>query len=453
MKENTNKPENPLTPRRDFLKGSAALIGSTLLGASLPFTADAFRTETFPSDALLSAKEPLKIALIGCGSRGAGAAVNALSTKENIILVAMADVFRDKLDETYATLLRVENIKGAIQVPEKNKFVGFDAYQMAIALADVVLLVTPPTFRPIHFEACIKAGKHVFMEKPLACDAPGIRKILATGEEATKKNLKVVVGLQNRYDPGYIEMVRRIKAGEIGNIVSATDYYLIGPVKNVPREPGQTEMEYQLRNWRYFNWLWAGSPAGLQIHNTDVVNWAKGSYPVRAQGIGGRSSLNGPGHGDIFDHFFIEYEYADGTKLNSQIRHISGTWNKGGAYFQGTKGTASLQKGIRDLNGDPIWRNKNQDADSAYQIEHDQLFAAIRNNTPLNDTEWGAMSTMTVILGRMAAHSGKMVEWEDAFKSELSLLPEKFAWDANPPAMPDKEGNYPVPDPGKSPAI
>jgi predicted dehydrogenase len=434
---------NSFPGRRDFLKGSAAIVGGALINSTLTGKANAWTLRT----------DPIKIALIGCGSRGAGAVLNALSANANAVLVAMADVFRDKLDETYATLLKVSRIKNFVKVPENQKFTGFDAYQKAIACADVVLLVTPPAFRPAQFEAAVKAGKHVFMEKPLASDAPGIRQILETGKEASRKNLKVVVGLQNRYDPGYQEMVKKLQEGAIGKIISATDYYLIGPVTNIPRQSGQTEMEFQMRNWRYFNWLWAGSPAGLQIHNTDVVNWVKDAYPVRAQGMGGQSSLKGPDYGDIFDHFYIEYEYADGTKLNSQIRHIGGTWNKGGANFQGANGTASLQAGIKSYNGKQIWRNSNKDSENAYQIEHDALFTAIRNNTPLNDTEWGAKSTMTTILGRMAVHSGKMVEWDEALNSTLTLMPDKFAWDAEPPVKPDKNGNYPVPVPGLSPVI
>lgn len=426
--------------RRDFLKDSSVMVGGMILGSALHAQALGREVQS----------QPIRIALIGCGSRGAGAAVDALKTNQNVVMVAMADVFKDKLDETYNTLLKIDAIKDKIKVPASNKFVGLDGYRKAIALADAVLLVTPPAFRPLHFEACIKSGKHVFMEKPLASDAPGIRKILETGKLADVKGLKVVVGLQNRYDPGYKEMVKQIQDGAIGRIISVTDYYLIGPIKQVQRQAGQTELEYQLRNWRYFNWLWAGSPAGLQIHNTDVVNWAKNAYPVRAQGMGGRSSLTGPDTGDIFDHFFIEYEYADGTKLNSQIRHIEGTWNKGGAYFYGSKGTASLQAGIRDSEGERIWRNPNKDSESAYQIEHDVFFDAIRNNKPLNDTEWGAMSTMTSIMGRMAVHSGKMVEWDEALNSELVLAPMQLDWDSEPPVKPDKNGNYPIPSPGQS---
>ncbi len=426
--------------RRDFLRDSSVLVGGMLLGSTLSTQASGRRLQA----------DPIRIALIGCGSRGAGAAVDALKTRQNVVLVAMADVFKDKLEETYNTLLKIDAIKDKIKVSESNKFTGLNGYIKAIAAADAVLLVTPPAFRPLHFEACIKSGKHVFMEKPLASDAPGIRKILETGKLADARGLKVVVGLQNRYDPGYQEMVKQIQGGAIGRIISVTDYYLIGPVKQMQRQAGQTELEYQLRNWRYFNWLWAGSPAGLQIHNTDVVNWAKNAYPVRAQGMGGRSSLTGPDTGDIFDHFFIEYEYADGTKLNSQIRHIGGTWNKGGAYFYGSNGTASLQTGIRNNEGERIWRNSNRNTENAYQIEHDVLFDAIRNNKPLNDTEWGAMSTMTTIMGRMAVHSGKMVEWDEALNSELVLAPLHLDWDSEPPAKPDKNGNYPIPFPGQS---
>jgi predicted dehydrogenase len=429
--------------RRLFLKKAGALAGGAMLLNNIPAAAKG----------LFLSNDTIKIALIGCGSRGTGAAANALRTKGPVELVAMADVFRDKIDESYSLLQKMEDIKGKLKVPEANKLVGFEAYQRAIQLADLVLLVTPPAFRPLHFEAAVNAGKHVFMEKPLASDAPGIRQILATGKLASQKNLKVVVGLQNRYDPSFIEMIDKLKAGAIGNIVAATDYYMIGPLTQVKRTAGQTEMEYQLRNWRYFNWLWAGSPAGLQIHNTDVVNWFKGSYPIRAQATGGKILSGQPDQGDIFDNFAIEYEYEDGFKLNSYIRHLPGTYTKGGAYFQGANGTASIHTGIRDASGERIWRRQNGNTENAYQIEHDKLFEAVRNNKPLNDTEWGALSTMTTLLGRMAAHSGKLVELSDALQSDLTVLPKRFAWDAEAPVLPDKNGNYPVPVPGIAPAL
>jgi myo-inositol 2-dehydrogenase/D-chiro-inositol 1-dehydrogenase len=420
--------------RRDFLKSSSLALGGMLVTPA-------------PSKMFLnnSNDDVLKIALIGCGKRGAGAAAQALMTSKNVKLVALADVFRDQLDETYFHLNKIPKIKDQIDVPESAKFVGFDAYQKAIDLADVVLLATPAPFRPDHFEAAVKASKHVFMEKPLASDAPGIRKILATGELAAKKKLSVVVGLQNRYDPTTQEFVNQIKNGAIGDVISSSCYYMIGHINLVPRKPGWTEMEYQVRNWRYFNWLWAGSPAGLQIHNDDVVNWVKGGYPVKAQGIGGRQAFKGPDNGDVYDHFYIEYEYADGSKLHSEIRHIDGTEKKNGFSFLGTKGSGDLANGLKDYKGNVIWKKDPKIVHNPYQLEHDKFFESIRSGKLINDTQWGAKSTMASIMGRMAAHSGQVVEWDAALKSDVSIVPQKLSWDAQPPSMPDQNGNYPVP--------
>jgi len=439
MSKEFNNPKNQSCDRRRFMKASTLSIGGLVL-SQLPVSASAF----------VGSNDTLKLALIGCGKRGAGAAVQALTADKNVKLVAMADAFRDRLDDTYNNLLKATAIKGQIAVPEEQKFTGFEAYKEAIALADVVILATPPAFRPMHFEEAVNSNKHVFMEKPLASDAPGIRKILATGKEAEKRKLSVVVGLQNRYDPVYQDFVSKIKDGAIGDIVSSTCYYMIGNVTLLPREPKQTEMEYQMRNWRYFCWLWAGSPAGLQIHNTDVVNWVKGSYPIKAQGLGGRAAYHGPDKGDIFDNFYIEYEYADGSKLHSQIRTINGTYNHGGSYFQGSKGIGDIRKGLRDMDGKSLWRSRGVGDVNPYQQEHDELFASIRNSKPINDTEWGAKSTMTTLMGRMAAHSGQMIQWDEALNSNISLLPKTFSWDAAPPVLPGPDGNYPIPVPGQT---
>ncbi|CAG4989815.1 Inositol 2-dehydrogenase/D-chiro-inositol 3-dehydrogenase [Dyadobacter sp. CECT 9275] len=427
--------ETDLLPsRRSFIKHSSLALGGALLspGAERVFVNN-------------SNNDVIRIALIGCGKRGAGAAAQALTASKNVRLVALADVFRDQLDETFFHLSKIEKLKGQIDVPENHKFVGFDAYKKAIELADVVLLATPAPFRPDHFEAAIAASKHVFMEKPLASDAPGIRKILATGELATRKKLSVVVGLQNRYDPTHQEFVNLIKEGAIGDVLSANCYYMVGNINLVPRKPGWTEMEYQVRNWRYFNWLWAGSPAGLQIHNDDVVNWVKNGYPVRAQGVGGRSAFKGPDNGDVYDHFYVEYEYADGFKLHSEIRHIDGTMKKNGFSFLGTKGYGDLATGLKEHNGKVIWKKNDRIIHNPYQIEHDKLFESITTGKLINDTEWGAKSTMACIIGRMAAHSGQTIEWDEAMQSNVSIVPEKLAWDANPLVMPDQNGNYPVP--------
>jgi myo-inositol 2-dehydrogenase / D-chiro-inositol 1-dehydrogenase len=422
------------TNRRDFLKSSSLALGGILVTPA-------------PSRMFInhSNDDVLKIALIGCGKRGAGAAAQALSTSKGVKLVAMADVFRDQLDETYNHLTKIPKLKDQIAVPESAKFVGFDAYKYAIELADVVLLATPAPFRPEHFEAAINASKHVFMEKPLASDAPGIRKILATGKQASEKKRSVVVGLQNRYDPTYQEFIKVIQDGAIGDVISSTCYYMIGHINLVKRKPGWTEMEYQVRNWRYFNWLWAGSPAGLQIHNDDIVNWLKGGPPVRAQGIGGRQAFKGPDHGDVYDHFYNEYEYADGSKLHSEIRHIDGTEKKNGVVFLGTKGSGDLNTGLKDYKGTLIWKKNDKIIHNPYQIEHDKLFESIRTGKLINDTEWGANSTMASIMGRMAAHSGQALDWDTALKSDVSIVPQKLAWDADPPVMPDQNGIYPVP--------
>jgi myo-inositol 2-dehydrogenase/D-chiro-inositol 1-dehydrogenase len=427
--------------RREFVKGSALLLGGTLI-SQLPFYG-----------AYAAGSDTLKIALIGCGGRGTGAAIQALSTKGNVKLVAMADAFRDRLDESFTSIsTKFEGDKKRFDVPEKNKFTGFDAYKKAIALADVVILATPPGFRPIHFEEVVNQGKHAFVEKPLATDAPGIRRVLAANETAKKKNLKVVVGLQRRYQNAYLETIKRINDGAIGDVVGSQAYWHNAGVWVRPRKAGQTEMEYQMRNWYYFNWLCGDHINEQHIHNLDVVNWVKGGFPVSAQGMGGRQVRNGIDHGEIYDHHFVEYTYADGTILNSQCRHIPNTMNRVEETFVGTKGRVVLSgdgKGIiTDLKGNTIYNHRGKEDPNPYQTEHDVLFAAIRNNTPVNDIDYGARSTMTAIMGRMATYSGQVLKWDEALNSEVSIMPKTFAWDAPTPTKPDANGRYPIPTPG-----
>lgn len=440
------KKEKTGISRRKFLGSSAALAGGAFF-SPLPVRASAY----------VAGSDTLKIALIGCGARGAGAARDAMQTEGPVELVAMADVFRDQIDRSYNNLMRIDRIKDYVNVPEENKFVGLDGYKKAIELADVVILASPPAFRPFHFEAAVQAGKHIFMEKPLASDAPGIRRILSAGKIADQKELKVVVGLQNRYGHRQNELVRRINEGTIGDITSARCQYLISGITLIPRQPEQTEIEYQLRNWRHFCWLWAGSPAALTIHMTDIVNWAKNSYPIRAFGTGGRSVFHGPDRGDIFDNFYIEYEYADGTRLHSVTRHFEGGWNNRGCYFQGTKGTAEYTAGrdtdIKDLNGNVVWRFQDHNDSNPYQVEHDVLFDAIREGKPHNDTNWGAYSTMTDLMGRMAVHSGQVVEWDEALNSNVVLVPENLTFNSQAPVHPAEDGNYPFPVPGSKSGI
>ncbi len=429
--------------RRSFVKNSAVAAGGIILS---PFAANA-------SGYFSSVDDTIKIALVGCGGRGTGATVQALSTKENVKLVAMADAFKDRLDKSYENILAQETYDATakVDVKDETKFIGFEAYKEAIDMADVVILATPPGFRPIHFEYAVEQGKHIFMEKPVATDVPGIRKVLAAAEKAKQKKLNVVVGLQRHYQTSYRELMDRIHNGEIGDIVSAQAYWDGAGVWVREREEGQTEMEYQMRNWYYFNWLCGDHITEQHVHNIDVINWAKNAYPVKAQGMGGREVRNGKEFGEIFDHHFVEFEYADGTILSSQCRHIKGCMNRVSEAIQGTKGRATTQGGtiITDLKGKTIWKHRGKNDPNPYQQEHDELFAAIAaGEYKFADAENGAKSTMTSLLGRMATYSGQEITWDDAMKSDLSLMPATFAWDANPPIMPDQDGFYPVAIPG-----
>ncbi|UZR96035.1 Gfo/Idh/MocA family protein [Chondrinema litorale] len=429
--------------RRSFVKNSAVAAGGIILS---PLAANA-------SGYFSSVDDTIKIALVGCGGRGTGATVQALSTKENVKLVAMADAFKDRLDKSYENILAQETYDATakVDVKDETKFIGFEAYKEAIDMADVVILATPPGFRPIHFEYAVEQGKHIFMEKPVATDVPGIRKVLAAAEKAKQKKLNVVVGLQRHYQTSYRELMDRIHNGEIGDIVAAQAYWDGAGVWVREREEGQTEMEYQMRNWYYFNWLCGDHITEQHVHNIDVINWAKNAYPVKAQGMGGREVRNGKEFGEIFDHHFVEFEYADGTILSSQCRHIKGCMNRVSEAIQGTKGRATTQGGtiITDLKGKTIWKHRGKNDPNPYQQEHDELFAAIAaGEYKFADAENGAKSTMTSLLGRMATYSGLEITWDEAMKSDLSLMPATYAWDANPPIMPDQDGFYPVAIPG-----
>lgn len=404
---------------------------------------------TFPTHlgAYVQGSDQIKIGLIGCGGRGAGAAVQAIKASKAVKLVAMGDTFRDRLDKSYGAILK--NVEAAqVDVPETNKFVGFDAYEKVIALSDVVLLATPPPFRPIHFEAAIKADKHVFMEKPLAVDVPGYHKIMEVSELADQKKLTVVVGLQNRYKKAYKELFSQIRGGTIGDVASISVYYSVGAPTIHPRKPGQTEMDYQMRNWRYFTWLWGGQLAGQTIHPIDAMNWLMEDYPVQAKGIGGRQVFSGPNQGNTFDHHYVEFEYPNGVKMHVQSQNINNCWVRNGFQVQGCSGSANEKSRIYDTSKKVIWRHDHRNDPNPFQVEHDVFFHSILNGVHRNDTEWGAKSTLTTIMGRMAMHSGQIMTLEEVLKSKRSLLPEQFAWDAKMPDMPDERGNYAVPMPG-----
>ena len=423
--------------RRAFIKkGSAAIAGSTVL-PSLPVDLSAY----------VGGSDQIRVGLIGCGNRGAGAAVQALQATKSTKLVAMGDTFRDRLDKSYLAIL--DNVDAAqVDVPEANKFVGFDAYQKVIELSDAVLLVTPPPFRPMHFEAAVQADKHVFMEKPLAVDVPGYHKIMEVSKIADQKKLTVVVGLQNRYKKAYQLLVDQIRSGVVGDISSIAVYYCVGAPVIHQRKPGQTEMEYQMRNWRYFTWLWGGQLAGQSIHPIDAMNWLMQDYPVVAKGLGGRQTFSGPNQGNTYDHHFVEFEYPNGAKMNVQSLNINNCWRRIGWDIKCVSGSADEKSKIYDNQKNVVWRHDDRKDPNPYQVEHDIFFDSIINNKHQNDTEWGANSTLTTIMGRMAMHSGQILQLDEVLNSKRSILPAELSWEAQMPDVPDETGNYPIPMPG-----
>jgi predicted dehydrogenase len=433
--------EKPVQTRREFVKQSSLLAGSLM---AMPLMSQGYHN---------SVDDVIKVALVGCGGRGTGAAMQALLSKQNVRLVAMADAFRDRLDSCYKSLQEDDdegrNVKDKITVTDATKFVGFDAYSKAIALADVVILTTPPGFRPIHFAEAIKQGKHVFMEKPVATDPAGVKKVLEVAEEAKRKKLNVVVGLQRHYQNSYRELFKRVKDGMIGEITSGQVWWNNDGVWVKMREPAQTEMEYQMRNWYYFNWLCGDHITEQHIHNIDVMNWFKGAYPVKAQGMGGRQVRTGKEFGEIYDHHYVEFHYADGTILNSQCRHIKGTYAIVDEMIIGTKGVVKCGAAEITSKGKSLYKFDKGAENNPYQTEHDELFEAIaKGQYKFADTENGAKATLTSIIGRMATYSGEVIEWDKTLNSGISIQPARYAWDAPPPVLPDSNGHYPIATPG-----
>lgn len=440
----------PVTlPRRSFLKRAGAVAAVS----ALPVERFAFGA---------SNNDTLKLAWIGCGGRGSGAANQALNTSNlgPVKLIAMADVHEDRLNSALANLQKTH--PESVDVPKERQFLGFDGYKKAMADADVVILSTPPGFRPVHFEEAVKQGKHIFMEKPVASDANGVRHILAAAAEAKKKNLKIGVGLQRHHHAGYIETIKRLDDGAIGDITAMRCYWNGNRPwqkkrADLNKQYGKelSELEYQMRNWYYFTWICGDHIVEQHIHNIDVINWVKKGPPVKARAMGGREFNNGGSDdGEIFDHFAVEFEYADGSICHSFCRHQKvPDWNSVSEHVVGTKGRCDVSG--HKIFGENQWRSKIEGMKDPYQQEHDDLWAAIRNNTPYSEIEYGASSTMTAILGRMAAYSGKEIEYDAALKSEVNVFPEAFysgdpdAWaKVEVPNKPGADGLYQRARPG-----
>ena len=426
-------PDPESTDRRSFLKTGSLITAASLL----PGLARA-----------QGGAAEIKVALVGCGGRGTGAAAQSLNCP-GTKLVAIADAFEDNVKKAADALKK--QFPDRVDLPAERIFHGFDAYQKAIDAADLVLLCTPPGFRPAHFEYAVEKGKHAFVEKPVAVDGPGIRKFIAAAKAADAKNLKVVCGLQRHYQYSYLETLEQVKAGMIGEIVNSQVYWSGGGVWTRARQEGMTEMQYQMRNWYYFNWLCGDHICEQHIHNLDVGNWFKGALPVKANGIGGRTKRIGKDWGEIYDHHYVEYTYADGTTMNSQCKHWNGTWSKVSETIVGTKGTATPGV-IKDLAGKIIWRFRGQQ-NNPYQTEHDVLVKHIIENKPINDAHRTAEATLTSIMGRMATYTGQEVTWEQALNSGLDTMPKTLAWDADPGPKPGPDGMYPAPIPGVTKSV
>lgn len=431
--------------RRGFLEHSAKITAAGFLMSRLPAE----------SKKLISFEGEIKVALVGCGGRGTGAISQALEADPDVRLVAMADAFGDRAEECLNTLIEKFVDSDKINVNRETIFTGFDAYKQAIDMADVIILTTPPAFRPLHFEYAISQGKHVFMEKPVATDVAGIRTVLAAGKEARRKKLNVVVGLQRHYQRSYQSIKNKIDRGKIGEIISGQVYWNSGGVWVRPRETGQTELEYQMRNWYYFNWLCGDHIVEQHIHNIDVANWFIGSTPVSAQGMGGREVRKGKDHGQIFDHHFVEFTYKNGQVVASQCRHQKGCMNRVEEVFQGTRGNVTTNSShfglIKNKRGKVVFNHEGENDINPYQQEHNELFSAIKaGDYRMDDTNRGAEATMSAILGRMATYSGEKITWDEAMDFDHKLVPELHSFNDNAPVQPDKEGNYPIPVPGVS---
>ena len=441
----TFEPDKNHITRREFVKTTSLTAGGLLL-STMPLGA-----------AYASGSDTLKVALVGCGDRGTGAAFQALNTGEGIKLVAMADILEDQLQSSYEMLSTRYGDTDKLDVPEEHRFIGFDGYKHAIALADIVLLATPTYFRPLHFEEAVNSGKQVFMEKPVASDPAGVRRVLKAAETAREKNLNVVVGLQRRYQKCYREVYKRIRNGELGDIISGQVYWNQGLFRAAVREPHYSELEHQIRGWYYFIWLAGDQVLDQLIHNLDIANWFLGEYPVSAQGMGGSEVRTGKEYGENFDHHAIEFAYPSGVVISSQCRQIPGVHNRVDELFQGTKGTAYTRGGssegiIRDRSNNVRYDHQGMDDPSPYQTELDELIASIRSGNVINDADFGAKSSMTSIMGFMASHTGQLIEWDKAINSNEKLAPEPedFSWDTTPPVLPDENGFYAKPIPGQS---
>lgn len=415
--------------RRDFVQAGAGVA------AGLAFTR--------PLQAMpWASAATIKVGLVGCGGRGTGAARDCLRGSEGVELVAVGDLFADRVTSCRENLAKVaaENpaFAAKYKVDDGHAFSGMDAYQKVLASGiDLVILATPPGFRPVHFAAAVDAGKHVFMEKPVAVDPTGVRAVIAAAARAKSKGLGVVAGTQRRHDPAYQAVIERVHGGAIGELVSGQVFWNQGGLWHAARKPEWSDLDWQVRNWLYFTWLSGDHVVEQHIHNIDVANWVVGAHPVRAVGVGGRQWRTGAEHGHIFDHFAVDFEYPGGVHVTSMCRQIDGTADHVGEQFRGTKGTTDAAEKIV---GGAAYTYAGQKV-NPYVQEHTDLVASIRAGKPLNEGQQVAESTLSAIMAREAAYTGQVITWDQLMASTQDLTP------------PAGQGSYavpPVPMPGRT---
>jgi predicted dehydrogenase len=402
------------------------------------------------SSAFAGGSDKIRVGLVGCGGRGTGAAKDCVAAGPNVQIVAMGDLFKDRLDGSRSQLANLPSDKFA--VTDERCFVGFDAYQKVIACdVDLVILASAPGFRPQHIRAAVDAGKHIFAEKPVATDPVGVRSVIDSAQIAKQKNLSFVAGTQRRHDPDYQETIRRVHDGGIGNILAGSCYWNQGGLWMKPRKPEWSDMEWQIRNWLYFTWLSGDHICEQHVHQLDVMNWIMGGTPVSCYGMGGRQVRVDPAYGNIFDHFTIEYVYKNGVRVTSMCRQIDGTTPRIQERAVGTEGIVIAGESVSGKNPLRIPKKTVKDADvedtriTPYQQEHIDLIASIRGNSPINEGQQVAESTLTAIMGRISAYTGKEITWDQAMKSQLDLFPAKL-----------ELGTFPTPAiavPGKEPLV
>jgi len=415
--------------RRDALR-AASFVGGAI--AALP----AVHGQTPSSDVI-------RVGLIGAGGRGSAALQQTMSVPgSNVKLTAVADAFEERIK---AALKAVEPMKDKIDCPEERQFKGLDGYKQVLEHCDMVILATPPGFRPFHFEEAVKAGKHVFMEKPVCVDSFGARLCLEAAKMADEKKLKVVVGLQRRYDEKYRQTIARIREGLAGDIIGGQVYWNGAGIWYRDRKPDATEMQFQVNNWYHFNWLCGDHICEQHVHNIDVANWVLDRLPETAYGVGGKQLRRPKQPSEIYDHHSVNFTYPGGVRISSQCRQFPGGDGRVNEEFQGTKAAVKIGE-IKDYSGKVLWKYEGK-GENPYQVEHDELHDAIRNDKPLNNAYYGTTSSFSAVLGRLATYSGKQWNYKDAIDLDYRLFPESVAWDSTPPVVADKDGDYPPPMP------